>query len=208
MTHSDLTWKYLKDFDTETEFQHRARALSVEHGVEAITASTGAQMAVIVAATGAQQIAEVGTGFGVTGLWLFRGAPNATLTSVDPEFEHHETAREIFSEAGFPEKRVRLITGKPADVLPRMNDNSYDIVVLDGEPTALATHIEHALRLLRTGGTLMIPHVLWHDEVADPANRKVIPAAYRAALRSISEDENLVVALSSVGNGLLQATKR
>ena len=44
---------------------------------------------------------EVGTGAGVSGLWLLRGMQSdGVLTSVDTEAEHQRLARETFTEAG------------------------------------------------------------------------------------------------------------
>ena len=205
--HNELTMKYLNEYDVETNTQNQARLLSLEHGIDCVSPAVGAQMSVIAAATNATNIIEIGTGMGVSGLWLLRGAPEATLTSIDPEFEYHEQAREFFSEAGHQANRVRLITGKAADVLPRMNENSYDIVVVDGDPAHVKDNFEHALRLVRVGGTILIPHVLQGGSVADPAQRNAITVARRHVLNEALEAENLVGALSPASDGLLQVTK-
>jgi predicted O-methyltransferase YrrM len=207
MAHNDLTWKFINEFDVENEFQQRARTASIEHGLEPIDPAVGAQMALVTAAANASNIIEIGTGLGLSTLWMLAGAPEATVTSIDSEFEYHEQAREIFTAAGFPASRIRLITGKALDVLPRMNENSYDIVLIDGDPEQLVANVEHALRLVRVGGTVLIPHALWNGEVANPANRSKVPAAFRAVLTEASEADDVVAALSSAGDGLLQLTK-
>ncbi len=205
--HNELTWKYLNDYDVESPTQTTARSLSQEHGIEIVSPAVGAQLAVIAAAANASNIIEIGTGMGVSGLWLLRGAPEATLTSIDPEFEYHEQAREFFLEAGYPANRVRLITGKAADVLPRMNENSYDIVLIDGDPAHTKENFEHALRLVRIGGTILVPHVLHGGGVADPAQRNAVTSARRHVVNEALEAENLVGAISPAGDGLLQVTK-
>jgi predicted O-methyltransferase YrrM len=205
--HNDLTWKYINDFDVETPTQQQARLLSLEHGLTPITPGTGAQLAVIAAATNATNMIEIGTGVGLSGLWLMRGAPEATLTSIDPEFEYHELAREFFNEAGYLPSRVRLITGKAEEVLPRMNENSYDVVVIDGDVAHVKENFDHALRLVRVGGTIVVPHALADGDVADPAKRSAAVVAHRHVLNEAVESENLVAALSPVGDGLLQVTK-
>lgn len=207
MAHNELTWKFINEFDVENEFQQRARSAAIEHGLDPIAPAVGAQMALVAAAANASNIVEIGTGLGLSALWVLEGAPEATLTSIDSEFEYHEQAREIFTAAGYPASRIRLITGKALDVLPRMNENSYDIVVVDGDPEQLVANVEHALRLVRVGGTVLIPHALWNGEVANPANRSKVPAAFRAIITEASEADDVVVALSSAGDGLLQLTK-
>ncbi|MEY4039824.1 MAG: hypothetical protein RLZZ52_692 [Actinomycetota bacterium] len=207
MTHNDLTWKFLNEYDVESNTQTKARSLSLEHSLDVISPAVGAQLALVAAATNATNIVEIGTGFGLSGLWLLSGAPEATLTSIDSEFEYHEQAREFFTEAGYPASRVRLITGKALDVLPRMNENSYDIVLVDGDPAQLPANVEHALRLVRIGGTVLVPHALQAGAVANPSDRSVVVTGFRTVITEASEAENLVVALSPAGDGLLQITK-
>lgn len=207
MSHNELNWKFANEFVNESEVGAKARALSLEHGVDPVAPAVGAQIAVIAAATQATNIVEIGTGLGVSGLWLLAGAPLATLTSIDEEFEYHELARPLFLEAGYPASRVRLITGRAKDVLPRLNENSYDIVVVDGDPKQLLENVEHALRLARVGGTVLLPHALWQGEVADPAKRTSIATLFRAVLNEVNASDAVVVALSPAGDGLLQITK-
>ena len=160
MTHNELTWKFLNEFDVESSTQAKARAISLEHGVNVISPAVGAQLALVAAATNATNIIEIGTGLGLSGLWLLAGAPEATLTSIDPEFEYHEQARELFTEAGYPASRVRLITGKALDVLPRMNENSYDDLM-----ELVELYPEHVIEFSATEGEVGLirgrNHVVW-----------------------------------------------
>lgn len=205
--HSHLDWAYVNDAAIEDEFMTEARELSIEHGLEPIAPIIGAQYAVVTASTQAKNIIEVGTGFGVAGLWLLAGAPDATLTSIDDDYDHHEQSKPLFAKAGYAANKVRLITGKATDVLPRMNENTYDVAVVDGDASQLLTNVEHALRLVRPGGVVLIPHALWNGEVAEPAKRGAVPSALRAIMRNATEDEEQVWSLSPIGDGLLQLVK-
>ncbi len=204
MASKDLSWKYVEDQTVESDSIRSARAQSLELGVDAVSAATGAQLAVIAAALRAESIIEIGTGTGVSGLWLLQGAPDAQLTSIDVEADHHEAARRHFTEAGHAAARVRLITGRAAEVLPRMNEGSYDLVLIDADPQALGLYLEHALRLVRPGGAVLVPHALWRDTVADPAKRDGVTADLRGILAELAESSAVHVAVSPVGDGLLQ----
>ena len=206
MTYNNLTWQFINDYVVENEHQLAARTAATELGLEVIDPAVGSQIATIAAAANATNIIEIGTGAGLSALWLLVGAPEATLTSIDPEFANHEAAREIMTAAGFPTSRIRLISGKAGDVLPRMNENSYDVVLVDSDPAQLLENIEHALRLVRIGGTILLPHALSQD-VANPANRTAVVSAYRTVLTEIAQAENIVSSLSSAGDGLLAMTK-
>jgi predicted O-methyltransferase YrrM len=207
LAEKELSWKFAEDFVVESAEIVAARQHSLENGVEPISPAVGAQIAVIAAATGASTIIEIGTGLGVSGLWLFAGAPQATLTSIDIELDFQQSARRVFTDAGIPANRARLITGRALDVLPRMNEASYDIVLVDADPHSVIEYVEHGLRLVRIGGTVLVTHALWRGRVADPAQRDETVADYRTLLSEIAGSPAVLSALSPAGDGLLQLTR-
>lgn len=157
----------------------------------------------------ASAVVEIGTGAGVSGLWVLRGMnPDGVLTTIDAEGEHQRAAREAFTEAGVRPTRVRTIAGRALDVLPRLADGAYDLVVADGDPLELAEHVEQALRLLRPGGVLAVLHALGDDLVPDPARRDEVTTALREVGRTLREDHRVVRALVPTGDGVLLATRR
>jgi predicted O-methyltransferase YrrM len=207
MSDKDSDWKFAEDLIVENDDVAQARAHSLELGIEAITPGMGAQLAVIAAATVATNIIEIGTGVGVSGLWMLAGAPQATLTSIDTEPDYQQYAKRVFLDAGVSANHVRLITGRAREVLPRMNEDAYDVVFVDADPQSVIEYVEHGLRLVRVGGTVVVAHALWRGRVADPAQRDDIVAGYRSLLREIAASEAVISALSPVGDGLLQLTR-
>jgi len=203
----DLSWKFAEEFVVEPELIATARAHSLEHGVEPVSPAQGAQLAVLAAATAAKSIIEIGTGFGVSGLWMLTGAPGATLTSIDLEVEFQQSAKRAFADFGIPANRARLIAGRALEVLPRMNEASYDLVLVDANPESIIEYVEHALRLVRIGGTVLIPHALWRGRVADPAQRDETVTDFRSLLSESAKSPAVLSALSLAGDGLLQLTR-
>jgi predicted O-methyltransferase YrrM len=178
-------------------------------GVVPVGTGAGAALRVLAAAVDARSVVEVGTGTGVSGLWLLGGMrSDGVLTSVDIEAEHQRLAREAFTEAGVAHNRTRLITGAALDVLPRLADGGYDLVFCDGDKKEYTAYLEQALRLLRPGGLVAFDNALWHDRVPDPAQRDPETVAIRELGRAVREDETLVPALLPVGDGLLVAVRR
>lgn len=207
MAGKESDWKFAEDFSVEPEDIAQARARSEELGIDAITPAMGAQLAILAAATVATSMIEVGTGVGVSGLWMLAGAPQASLTTIDIEAEHQQHARASFQNAGYPSNHVRLITGRAREVLPRMNENAYDVVFIDADPQSVIEYVEHGLRLVRSGGTVIVAHALWHGRVADPTHRDDVVAGFRSLLRELSASDAVLSALSPVGDGLLQLTR-
>jgi predicted O-methyltransferase YrrM len=202
-----LNWKFVDEFRVERPDIAAARMHSLELGIEPVSPAVGAQLAFVAAATAAGSIIEVGTGLGVSALWLLSGAPAATLTTIDSELDYQHVARGFLLEAGVPANRIRMIGGRAAEVLPRMNEASYDLVFIDGDPGSVLEYVEHGLRLARPGGTVLVAHALWRDRVADPAQRDDIVADYRMLLKEIAASEAVVASLSPAGDGLLQLVR-
>ncbi|MGV8969359.1 MAG: O-methyltransferase [Microbacteriaceae bacterium] len=207
MAITESSWKFSEDFARERSDIAKARHNSIEIGVEPVTAATGAALAVIAASTGAKKIIEIGTGVGVSGLWMLSAAPEAELTSIDTEIDHQILAKAAFGVAGIPANRVRLIAGRALDVLPRMNEASYDIVFIDADPQSVIEYVEHGLRMVRTGGTVIVAHALWRGKVADPAQRDGTVKRFRDLLTTVADSEDVVCTISPVGDGLLQIVK-
>jgi len=202
-----LSWKYAEDFVVERPEIAAARVHSKELGIEAVSPAVGAQLALLAAATNAKSIIEVGTGVGISGLWMLTGSPTALLTTIDSELDHQHVARAVFAEANIPSNRVRQIGGRAAEVLPRMNESSYDLVFIDADPHSVIEYVEHGLRLVRPGGVVVVAHALWHDRVADPTQRDATVSNFRTLLKEISQSEAVISSLIPVGDGLLQLTK-
>jgi predicted O-methyltransferase YrrM len=202
------SWTYAEEFVAEDEVLAAARARATEVGVTAIGSGGGAALRFLASVLDARAVVEVGTGTGVSGLWLLRGMrSDGVLTTVDIETEHQRLARQTFTEAGIPAQRARTISGAALDVLPRLTDAHYDLVFLDGDKREYADYLTEALRLLRPGGVVAFDNALWHDRVADPARRDEETTVIRDLGRTVAHHEALVPLLLPVGDGLLVAKK-
>ncbi|WP_193598432.1 O-methyltransferase [Microbacterium sp. YJN-G] len=207
MSEHDANARFARETIVEPAAIARARMHAVELGATPISPEIGAQCAVLAATSAARSIVEIGTGAGVSGLWLLRGAPQAVLTSIDNEPEHLAAARQAFAEAKIPAAKARFITGRAADVLPRMNEGAYDIVLIDADAENVIEYVEHGLRLVRTGGLVLVPRVLAGGRVADPVQRDAVTSAYRSLVQETQESPAVLAALSTSGEGLLQLSR-
>jgi len=205
---STPSWTHAETYVAEDEALAAGRARAEEVGVTAIGQGGGAALSFVASVLEARAVVEIGTGTGVSGLWLLRGMrPDGVLTTVDVEAEHQRLARETFTEAGFAPSRARTIAGAALDVLPRLTDGHYDLVFADGDKVEYAAYLTEALRLLRPGGVLAFDNALWHDRVADPSQRDPETQAVRDLLAEVAAHDDLVPLLLPVGDGLLLAKK-
>ncbi|MGO0576700.1 O-methyltransferase [Ornithinimicrobium panacihumi] len=200
---------YSEDFITPHPVIEDAQRRGEELGARPLSTAAGATLRMLVAAVAARHVVEIGTGAGSSGLWLLQGMPrDGILTSIDSEPEHQRAAKEAFQAAGIPPQRTRVISGDAAQVIGRLTDGAYDLVLVDADKESYPVYVEEALRLLRQGGVLVLDNMLWHDRVADPAARDEVTTLLRDLGKSLREDERLLPALLPVGDGLFVAVKR
>ncbi len=198
---------YSESYVREDIFMQQARAYGLECGAHDPSPAVGGLLQFAASQAGAKSVVEIGTGSGVSGLWLFQGMPSdGVLTSIDTERELSSSAREIFEDAGIPAARFRLITGVINDVVGKLADGNYDLVVIR-TAADLMDLIHEAHRLLRSGGTLLIDHALSGGKVADPTQRDYESISRRDGIRSIKEDSRWRSTLLPLGAGVLLATK-
>jgi len=203
------SWAYAEEFVAEDEVLRQARARAAEVSAVPVGPGAGAALRFVAALLDAKNVVEIGTGCGISGLWLMRGMrADGVLTSVDLEAEHQRMAKQAFTEAGIASQRARLIPGAALEVLPRLTDGHYDLVFCDGDKREYPQYLEQARRLLRSGGVVAFDNALWHDRVADPSVRDAETTAIREMLTLLADDDTLLPALLPVGDGLALAQKR
>lgn len=185
-----------------------ARERAVDIGAGAITPAVGALLSLLAKLSGGKAIVEVGTGAGVSSLWLLSGmSDDGVLTTIDIEPEHQRIAKQSFSDAGVGPSRTRLISGRAQEVLTRLADQSYDLVFIDADPIDQPDYVVEGIRLLRSGGVVVVHRAALGGRAADPAARDPEVTAVREAARLIAEDERLTPALVPLGDGLLAAVR-
>ncbi len=202
------TWAYTEQFLVDPRVIDAARRRGDELGCPPVPTSTGAALRLLAAAKAARTVVEIGTGAGVSGLWLLDGMPgDGVLTTIDIEPAHQRAAREAFAEAGYASQRTRCIAGDAMTVLPRLADGAYDMVYIDADKERYPEYAEQAIRLLTAGGVLVLDNMLWKDKVADPASRDHLTAKLRNLGKQLRDDDRLQTTLLPVGDGLLVSVR-
>lgn len=193
---------------SEDEIVAAARERAVDAGAGAVTASVGALLAVLARLSGGRAVVEVGTGAGVSGLWLLSGMrEDAVLTTIDIEPEHQRLARQAFGDAGIGPGRTRLIAGRAQEVLTRLADGSYDLVFIDAAPGDQPHFVVEGVRLLRPGGVIVVHRAALDGRAGDPTAHDAEVTAVREAARLIAEDPRLTAVQVPLGDGLLVAAR-
>jgi predicted O-methyltransferase YrrM len=199
---------YSNSFLPETEIIQRARQRGNEIGTYDTTPAVGSLLRYLTHLIGATSIVEIGTGAGVSGLWIFQAmTQKGLLTSIDDEVENAKLAKQAFDEAGIHASRFRLITGNSREIVGKLADSLYDIFILRRNADLLES-VENAYRSLRPGGILVLDRALLSGKVADPTQRDPESIGYREVIKVIKESqEHWLPMLLPVGDGVMVATK-
>src|SRR6201986_796383 len=89
-----------------------ARERAVDIGAGAVTPAVGALLSLLAKLSGGKAVVEVGSGAGVSGLWLLSGmSDDGVLTTIDNEPEYQRLAKQGFPEAGNRPSRGRAVRG-------------------------------------------------------------------------------------------------
>jgi predicted O-methyltransferase YrrM len=201
--------QFADNYQSEDPHQSAARERGVELGAQDTTPGAGAYLRYIAELISAQSVVEIGTGSGVGTLWLLKGVINSgVITTIDPEVQHIQVAKQVLNDADIAPNRYRLITSDYLDVMRKLADRAYDLVVFRGNPEDIFDVIDEAHRILRTGGILAIDHFYGGGKVPDPAQRDPKTIALRDAGKFLkSQSESWSIALNPIGDAVLLATK-
>ena len=185
----------------------QARKNGIEVAAQDPSVGVGGLIQFISGLIRARSIVEIGTGSGVSGLWVFSGAvSDSTLTSIDSERELAGSARLIFEEAGISAQRFRLITGNIIEVVGKLADSNYDLMIVRS-PKDMVDVVQESFRLLKENGVLLIDNALDSGRVADPTQRDAETIARRDSIKAIKEDSRWRSTLLPIGGGVLIANK-
>ena len=153
---------------------------------------TAAVLALLVRATAARDLLELGTSNGYSTLWLADAARSVDgrLVSVEVDPARTALAAENLRESGVSEL-VELRVQDAAETLRSSRAGAWDLIFLDAERPAYASYWPELVRVLRRGGLLAVDNVISHaDELRD----------FRALAAA---DERVSEALVPTGAGLL-----
>jgi predicted O-methyltransferase YrrM len=134
-----------------------------------LEAETAQMLAVLVRATGARRVLEIGTSNGYSALWLADAVADTggKVTTVEVEPERARMAQENFGR-GKLQHLIDLRVGDGGQALAESPDGAWDFIFLDAERPHYVAYWPDLLRSLRPFGLLAVDNVLSHaEEVAD-----------------------------------------
>lgn len=202
---------YIHSTTEPNEVLDAARAGAREFGLTAPDEVVG-RLLTTLAATGAGSSSSgavaITPAAGVVGQYILAGlSGRQTLTCIDAEAEHQNSAKQHFRDAGYAPSRARFLPSRPLDVLGRLATDAYHLVYLDVSPLDMKAAVEASVPLLRVGGILVIANSLLDGTVADPTRRDRDTQGARDADEAVRGLEGVAVARLPLDGGVTLLTR-
>ena len=161
-----------------------------------ITRDTGELLAVLVRATLARRVLEIGTSNGYSTLWLADAARaiGGAVTTVELSEYKIGLATANFARSGLT-SRITLLHDDAGRVLQRSADGAFDLVFLDSERPEYPGWWPDLKRVLRPGGLLVVDNAISHQAELAPF------------VAQVTADVSFATSLVPVGNGEFLAVK-
>jgi predicted O-methyltransferase YrrM len=209
----DLVEQYLHSLNAlPDQLLQRIAEEGARDNLPLVDAEVGALLRVLVTATGARAILEIGTAVGYSGIWL-AGAlpPGGMLLTLEMNPDRARTARENFAAAGLSD-RVSVIVGDAERMIAKVA-GPFDLIFQDGDKKLYTPMLDRLVGLLRPGGLLVTDNVLWDGEVVpgfvrEPKRDAADTAAIAEYNRRLNAHPQLMTATIPLRDGLAIAVRR
>lgn len=161
-----------------------------------ITRDTGEFLSVLLRATNAKRVLEIGTSNGYSTLWLAKAAiaTGGHVTTIERSDFKQQLAAKNFKHSGIADA-ITQEQGDAADFLDTAPDAGYDLVFLDSERAEYPAWYSNLKRILREGGLLVVDNATSHASEMAPF------------VALIGADEDFTHCTVPVGNGEFLATR-
>lgn len=161
-----------------------------------ITRDTGEFLSVLVRATVARSILEIGTSNGYSTLWLAEAARaiGGTVTTIELSEYKAGLASVNFARSGLA-PLIRLIQDDAGRVLRRFEQGAFDLVFLDSERAEYCGWWPDLRGVLRPNGLMVVDNATSHAAEMAPF------------LALVNADSQFTTSLVPVGNGEFLAVK-
>ncbi len=201
------SWTYAQTHVNEPEHVAAVRERAEDLGVRCIDPAGRSMLQLLCTLRQPRNVVEIGSGVGVASLAMLEAMGSAmTLTAIEPDLEHANAMRQGLRDSSIPSARARIINERAENVLSRLADHAYDLVLIDAGAELLLEYVAEAKRLVGTGGVIIVNNVFDEHRLAKPAVRRPSTVTTRDALRMMREDPRLQTHLVPTEQGLFVAT--
>lgn len=164
-------------------------------------------MQILLKATGAREVIEVGTLAGYSAISMARALPKeGRVRTIELNGEFADFAERWIATSDVA-GRVEVHRGAGLDVLPRFETGSADAAFLDADKANYPGYLEESLRIVRRGGLILVDNAFAFGQLLDkrPTDREV--PAVRKFNEIMAKEPRVRAIIVPIGDGLWVGVK-
>lgn len=165
----------------------------------AVSAAQGKLLHLLALSIGAKRVLEIGTLGGYSAIWMARALPaGGKLVTLEIDPRNAEVASRNIARAGLSD-RVEIIVGPAISRLSSLQ-GPFDLAFIDADKESNADYFDHAVRLSRPGGVIVVDNVVRNGAVIDPGGNAMVQGV-RRMMDAIHADKRVTAtAVQTVGS--------
>ncbi|MFQ8988341.1 MAG: O-methyltransferase [Intestinibacter sp.] len=151
-----------------------------------------------------KRILEIGTAVGYSAICFSSYLANdGKIDTIERDSARASEARENIKKVEVEDK-IQIYEGDAVEILPTLQEQ-YDVVFIDAAKGKYPFFLQEALRMIKTGGTIIADNVLYKGYVMSDYNKHKQRTAVRNLreyIAEITQNPNLETQILEVGDGL------
>ena len=161
----------------------------------------GRLLELLVWASGAKRILELGTYSGYSALSMAAALPpDGRLDTCELDVEHAEVAQRYFDRSPYGHA-ITLHRGPALETLERL-DGPFDLVFIDADKANYRNYYEAVLPKLAPRGLIVVDNTLWSGRVVEPDETDATTEAIRAFNDHVAADPRTISVQLTVRDGV------
>jgi caffeoyl-CoA O-methyltransferase len=166
----------------------------------------GRFLELLVFATGARRVLEIGTYSGYSALSMAAGLPeDGHIDTCEIDEQHAEVARRYIARSPFA-GRITVHVGPAQQTVERL-DGPWDLVFVDADKTGYDAYYEAVLPKLAPRGLIVFDNMLQNGRVVDDPDDGESTRAIVALNRKLRDDPRVTCVLLTVRDGVTLVRK-
>lgn len=164
----------------------------------AVSAAQGKLLHLLAMSIGAKRLLEIGTLGGYSAIWMARALPSdGKLVSLEIDPRNAEVASRNIARAGLGD-RVEILVGPAISRLPALQ-GPFDLAFIDADKESNADYFDHAVRLSRPGGVIVVDNVVRNGAVIDAGGNAMVQGVRRMVDAIHADKRVTATAVQTVG---------
>ncbi|KXN88421.1 O-methyltransferase MdmC [Leucoagaricus sp. SymC.cos] len=162
-----------------------------QHGLPniAVSPAQGKFLHLLLRSIGAKRVLELGTLGGYSAIWLARALPDdGEVVTLELIEKHAKVAAENIETVGLTPK-IKILVGRALDLLSAIEPSPpFDFVFVDADKVSCLEYFNHAKRLVRPGGVIVVDNVVRQGRVSDTEYTDANVEGVRRLLEAVKKD--------------------